>query len=59
LLEAREELHPSLGKSQSRLKDLLFLDVALDSTVRTAVERGYEELNNAAPEVIPFPVLGV
>ncbi|XP_068462871.1 alpha-glucan water dikinase, chloroplastic isoform X2 [Phaseolus vulgaris] len=54
LLEAREELHPSLGKSQSRLKDLLFLDVALDSTVRTAVERGYEELNNAAPEKIMY-----
>jgi len=53
LLEARLELQPSLSKSQSRLKDLIFLDVALDSTVRTAVERGYEELNNAAPEVIP------
>jgi len=33
------------------LKDLLFLDIALDSTVRTAVERGYEELNKARPEV--------
>jgi hypothetical protein len=29
------------------------LDIALDSTVRTAVERAYEELNNAGPEVIP------
>jgi len=29
------------------------LDIALDSAVRTAVERGYEELNNAGPEVIP------
>ncbi|KAE9607884.1 putative alpha-glucan, water dikinase [Lupinus albus] len=38
LLEARQELQPSLNKSQSRLKDILFLDVALDSTVRTAVE---------------------
>lgn len=53
LLEARQELQPSLSKSQSRLKDLIFLDVALDSTVRTAVERSYEELNNAGPEVIP------
>lgn len=54
LLEARQELQPSLSKSQSRLKDLLFLDVALDSTVRTAVERGYEELNNAGPEKIMY-----
>ncbi|XP_015957126.1 alpha-glucan water dikinase, chloroplastic [Arachis duranensis] len=54
LLEARQELRPSLSKSQSRLKDLLFLDVALDSTVRTAVERGYEELNNAGPEKIMY-----
>lgn len=53
LLEARQELRPLLNKSQSRLKDLLFLDIALDSAVRTAVERGYEELNNAGPEVIP------
>ncbi|CAL0330850.1 unnamed protein product [Lupinus luteus] len=54
LLEARQELQPSLNKSQSRLKDLLFLDVALDSTVRTAVERGYEQLNNAGPEKIMY-----
>lgn len=53
MLEARQELRPLLNKSQSRLKDLLFLDIALDSAVRTAVERGYEELNNAGPEVIP------
>ncbi|KAH1154503.1 hypothetical protein GLYMA_18G142500v4 [Glycine max] len=54
LLEARQELQPSLSKSQSRLKDLIFLDVALDSTVRTAVERSYEELNNAGPEKIMY-----
>ncbi|OIV93844.1 hypothetical protein TanjilG_13859 [Lupinus angustifolius] len=54
LLEARQELQPSLKMSQSRLKDLLFLDVALDSTVRTAVERGYEQLNNAGPEKIMY-----
>ncbi|XP_060213985.1 alpha-glucan water dikinase, chloroplastic [Lycium barbarum] len=52
LLEAREELRPLLFKPNNRLKDLLFLDIALDSTVRTAVERGYEELNNANPEKI-------
>lgn len=51
MLEAREELRPLLFKPNDRLKDLLFLDIALDSTVRTAVERGYEELNNANPEV--------
>lgn len=51
LLEARQELWPLLFKSHARLKDLLFLDIALDSTVRTAIERGYEELNNAGPEV--------
>lgn len=51
LLEARQELRPLLLKSNDRLKDLLFLDIALDSSVRTAIERGYEELNNAGPEV--------
>ncbi|KAA8529608.1 hypothetical protein F0562_034292 [Nyssa sinensis] len=50
LLEAREELRPLLFKSNDRLRDLLFLDIALDSTVRTAIERGYEELNSAKPE---------
>lgn len=40
-----------LSQSSDRLKDLLFLDIALDSTVRTAIERGYEELNSAKPEV--------
>lgn len=53
LLEARQDLWPLLSKSNNRLKDLLFLDIALDSTVRTAIERGYEELNNARPEVNP------
>ncbi|KAL4638999.1 hypothetical protein ACB092_03G186300 [Castanea dentata] len=52
LLEARQELRPLLFKSKDRLKDLLFLDIALDSTVRTAIERGYEELNNAPPKKI-------
>lgn len=52
LLEAREELRPVLKNSTDRLKDLLFLDIALDSTVRTAIERGYEQLNDAGPEKI-------
>ncbi|RQO94912.1 hypothetical protein POPTR_008G188150v4 [Populus trichocarpa] len=54
LLEARQELRTLLFKSKDRLKDLLFLDIALDSTVRTVIERGYEELNNARPEKIMY-----
>ena len=57
LLEARQELRPLISKPSNRLKDLLFLDIALDSAVRTAVERGYDGLNAAGPEVIP-PYLG-
>ncbi|GAB2280495.1 hypothetical protein Dimus_015122 [Dionaea muscipula] len=52
LLEARQEIRPLLFQSHDRLKDLIFLDIALDSTVRTATERGYEEMNNAGPEKI-------
>lgn len=52
LLEAREELRPLLFKSNDRLKDLIFLDIALDSSVRTSIERGYEELNSAGPEKV-------
>ncbi|XP_026422390.1 alpha-glucan water dikinase, chloroplastic-like [Papaver somniferum] len=54
LLEAREELRPSLLNTHDRLRDLLFLDIALDSTVRTVIERGYEELKNAGPEKIMY-----
>ncbi|XP_057856016.1 alpha-glucan water dikinase, chloroplastic isoform X2 [Cryptomeria japonica] len=54
LLEARFELRPSLLKKHDRLKDIIFLDLALDSTVRTAVERGFEELNNAQPSDIIY-----
>nr|GFB85963.1 alpha-glucan water dikinase 1, chloroplastic-like isoform X2 [Tanacetum cinerariifolium] len=50
LLEARAELQPIISKSNDRLKDLLFVDIALDSTVRTAIERSYEQLKNAKPE---------
>ncbi|XP_058112698.1 uncharacterized protein LOC131255836 isoform X3 [Magnolia sinica] len=56
LLEAHVELQPLLLKSHDRLKDLLFLDIALDSTVRTTVERGYEELNNVEPERCLLPI---
>lgn len=54
ILEVREELRPLLSKPNDRLKDLLFLDIALDSTVRTAIERGYEELNSATPEKVMY-----
>lgn len=58
LLEAREELKPLLSSSNDRLKDLLFVDIALDSTVRTAIERGYEELKDAKPEVCTYLFMG-
>ncbi|KAH9773140.1 alpha-glucan water dikinase 1 [Citrus sinensis] len=54
LLEARQEIRPLLFKHNDRLKDLLFLDIALESSVRTAIERGYEELNEAGPEKIMY-----
>ncbi|KAL5200732.1 hypothetical protein ABZP36_021935 [Zizania latifolia] len=54
LLEARAELHPVLLGSPERMKDLIFLDIALDSTFRTAVERSYEEFNHAALEKIMY-----
>ncbi|PIN21110.1 Alpha-glucan, water dikinase [Handroanthus impetiginosus] len=54
LVEAREELRPLLSQPNDRLKDLIFLDIALDSAVRTAIERGYEELSNATPEKIMY-----
>ncbi|KAF0917364.1 hypothetical protein E2562_017822 [Oryza meyeriana var. granulata] len=54
LLEARAELCPLLLGSPERMKDLIFLDIALDSTFRTAVERSYEELNNVALEKIMY-----
>ncbi|CAO2038492.1 unnamed protein product [Urochloa humidicola] len=54
LLEARAEVRPLLCGPQERLKDIIFLDIALDSTVRIAVERSYEQLDNAAPEKIMY-----
>ncbi|KAM0898304.1 hypothetical protein ACQ4PT_022016 [Festuca glaucescens] len=54
LLEARAALRPLLLSSTERLKDLIFLDIALDSTVRTAIERSFENLNNASSEKIMY-----
>lgn len=53
LLEAPEELRPLLRKPHDCLRDLLFLVIALDFMVGTALERGYEELNNDGPQVSP------
>ncbi|KAG9440142.1 hypothetical protein H6P81_020307 [Aristolochia fimbriata] len=39
LIEARVALHPILHKPHGRSKDLLFLDLALDSAVKTCIER--------------------
>ncbi|KAF6166769.1 hypothetical protein GIB67_005645 [Kingdonia uniflora] len=55
LLESRIELRPILSTSHGRLKDLIFLDIALDSAVRTTMERGFKELSNAQlPDIMLF-----
>ncbi|WOH14790.1 hypothetical protein DCAR_0934313 [Daucus carota subsp. sativus] len=53
LLESRIELRPSIVTSHGRSKDLLFLDLALDSAVRTTVEKGLGNLNSSnLPEIM-------
>ncbi|OVA15252.1 Pyruvate phosphate dikinase [Macleaya cordata] len=55
LLECRIELRPVLLTSHERLKDLIFLDLALDSAVRTTMERGFKELRDAhLPDILFF-----
>ncbi|XP_008219224.1 PREDICTED: alpha-glucan water dikinase 2 isoform X1 [Prunus mume] len=55
LLESRIELRPVLIANHRRLKDILFLDLALDSSVRTTMERGLKNLNFAhLPEIMFF-----
>ncbi|KAH7423050.1 hypothetical protein KP509_12G037200 [Ceratopteris richardii] len=56
LLESRCELQPSLLKDHDRLRDIIFLDLALDSAIRTAVERGMEALNNAPAKDIIYMI---
>lgn len=56
-MEARQELRPTLLNPQDRLKDLIFLDLALDGTVRTAVERSLDKLSQLSPEVQANPDL--
>ncbi|MCO5597363.1 hypothetical protein L7F22_051439 [Adiantum nelumboides] len=59
LLEARFELQPALLKGHDRLRDIIFLDLALDSNVRTVVERGLEGLSNAAAKDIMYMIIMV
>ncbi|KAI5078481.1 hypothetical protein GOP47_0006152 [Adiantum capillus-veneris] len=59
LLESRCELRPALLKDHDRLVDITFLDLALDSTVRTVAERGLEGLSNAAAKNIIYMIIMV
>ncbi|XP_074323764.1 alpha-glucan water dikinase 2-like isoform X2 [Apium graveolens] len=54
LLESRIELRPSIVTSHGRLKDLIFLDLALDSAIRTSMERGFANLNSSDVPAIMF-----
>lgn len=55
-MDSRIELRPVLLTSSERAKDLLFLDLALDSAVRTTMERGLKELSfNQLP--VNFPLI--
>ncbi|PRQ20992.1 putative alpha-glucan, water dikinase [Rosa chinensis] len=49
LLESRIELRPLLITSHRRLKDILFLDLALASAVKTTMERGLTDLHFSNP----------
>lgn len=45
LLESRIELRPILFGASGRLKDFIYLDLALDSAVKTSVEKSFSELS--------------
>ncbi|XP_038976384.1 alpha-glucan water dikinase 1, chloroplastic-like isoform X2 [Phoenix dactylifera] len=47
LLESRIELHPILFGASGRLKDFIYLDLALDSAVKTSIEKSFTVLSNA------------
>ncbi|KAG5541915.1 hypothetical protein RHGRI_021667 [Rhododendron griersonianum] len=58
LVESRIELRLVLLTAHGRSKDLLFLDLALDSAVRTTVEMGLKDLNSASlPDIMFFIAL--
>ncbi|CAN8325774.1 unnamed protein product [Cochlearia groenlandica] len=53
LVDARIELHPALRAPRTRAKDLLFLDIALESCFKTTIEKRLISLNfNNPPEII-------
>ncbi|XP_010439039.1 PREDICTED: alpha-glucan water dikinase 2-like [Camelina sativa] len=53
LVDARIELHPALRAPRPRAKDLLFLDIALESCFKTTIEKRLISLNfNNPPEII-------
>ncbi|CAI0405840.1 unnamed protein product [Linum tenue] len=54
LLESRIELRPFLLTSHGKAKDTIFLDLALDSTVRTTLERALKDLSSVQPPEFAF-----
>ncbi|ESQ54882.1 hypothetical protein EUTSA_v10024230mg [Eutrema salsugineum] len=53
LVDARIELHPALRAPRTRAKDLLFLDIALESCFKTTIEKRLISLNfNNPPDII-------
>ncbi|XWS25405.1 hypothetical protein CRYUN_Cryun27aG0065400 [Craigia yunnanensis] len=54
LLESRTEIRPLLLTPHRLAKEMLFLDLALDSAVRTTMERGLKDLNFSYPPEIMF-----
>ncbi|EOA18356.1 hypothetical protein CARUB_v10006877mg [Capsella rubella] len=53
LVDVRIELHPALRAPRTRAKDLLFLDIALESCFKTTIEKRLISLNfNNPPEVM-------
>lgn len=57
-MEARRELRPALQAGRDRLKDCVYLDLALDSAVRTTVERSLAAVA-AAPAVDQMGLAGL
>lgn len=51
LVDARIELHPALQAPRTRAKDLLFLDIALESCFKTAIDKRLISLNFNNPPV--------
>ncbi|CAN0838714.1 Alpha-glucan water dikinase 2 [Linum grandiflorum] len=54
LVESRIELRPYLFTTHGKAKDMLFLDLALDSTVRTTIERKLKDLSFVQPPEFTF-----